>query len=101
MTHFLSHAGWKRLSLFGLECCDCFERPKRRCDVVMDDGVELRGKDRTEIVADPLGRRPIDHADGALKPRLAKHFRRLWSFPKDQHEVWPAALVEQALIAFA
>src|SRR5690606_4927871 len=43
-------------------------------------GVELFGQLGVEVVADPLGARPVDDADGALQPRLPQRLAQFGAF---------------------
>src|SRR5438128_12497212 len=54
--------------------------------VDVDDGVELGGEPRLEVVRVPLRLRPVDDADGALEHRLVQLAQRLTRLPQGQEE---------------
>src|SRR5215207_5941389 len=57
------------------------------CSVEMNDGVELPGQDRVEVVAEPLGLGLVDHADSPLQPRFHDCFVDPTSVPEIEHEI--------------
>src|SRR5256714_3089134 len=61
--------------------------------------VELLGELRVEVVAQPLGLRSVDDADGALQARLAQKLARRAPFTKVQHEARRARVVKERLVA--
>ena len=88
------------LGHLGLRCP--FGRTLQRLDpagaVDVDHGVELHGEAGVKVVAGALGIRPIDHADGALEPRLAQAWHAATG-EREQEAVDPH-IVEERLVAF-
>ena len=61
----------------------------------MDDGVELLGDARVEVVALGLRRGPIHHADGALETGLSQRAERLAGIAQREEESRQRHFVEK------
>src|SRR3954470_1003973 len=67
--------------------------------VDVDDGVELGGESRLEVVRVPLRLRPVDDADGPLQHRLAQLAQGLTGLAQGQEEARQRHFVEKLLDA--
>src|SRR5688500_7692626 len=76
-----------------------FERLDRPRLVEVEHGVELLGEARVEVMAQPLGLRAVDDADGALQPRPCQEVARRSLLAEVEHEALDTGLVEQSLVA--
>src|SRR5215203_709454 len=76
-----------------------FERLDGRRLVEVEHSVELLCKLRVEVVAQPLGLRAVDDADGALQSRQAQKLARLSLLAQVDHKIPDARLVKERLVA--
>ena len=67
--------------------------------IEVEHGVELIGEPRVEIMADHLGVRPINHADGTLEPFSAKSRRNVVS-AQIEIETRKIDIVKQRFVTF-
>src|SRR5712691_1980804 len=80
----ISNPAGEGLRHLGLRRADPLQRLHRAGLVDVDDRVELLGQAGVEVVAEPLGLRPIDDADRALEERAGD---RTGGVPGDEEEL--------------
>jgi hypothetical protein len=89
--------GFRKFSLLPAGCP--FERLDRARLVDVDHGVELVRHACREVVALPLGFRPVDHTDRPLQAWLAERFGGPWRGGEREEELLLTHLVAQLLDA--